>query len=82
MNSRSPIRLVIFLGLVSLFADFTYEGARSIIGPYLATFGASATLVGFVAGFGEFLGYSLRFIAGYLTDRIKNYWAVTILDTL
>lgn len=79
MISRSPLRLVILLGFVSLFADFTYEGARSIIGPYLATLGASATLVGFVAGLGEFFGYSLRFIFGYLTDRVKNYWAITIL---
>lgn len=59
---------MILLGFVSLFADFTYEGARSIIGLYLATLGASATLVGFVAGFGEFLGYSLRFVSGYFTE--------------
>jgi hypothetical protein len=30
---RSVLRFVILLGVVDLFADFTHEGARSIIGP-------------------------------------------------
>ena len=51
-----PWHFVLFFGLVSLFADMVYEGARSIIGPYLATLGASATIVGAVAGAGEFIG--------------------------
>lgn len=66
MSSKSPFTLIVLLGLVSLFSDFTYEGARSIIGPYLATLGVSATLVGFVAGLGEFLGYFLRFFQAIL----------------
>jgi hypothetical protein len=33
---RSALRFVILLGLTSLFADMTYEGARSITGPYLS----------------------------------------------
>lgn len=77
MPSKSSFLLIILLGLVSLFSDITYEGARSIIGPYFATLGASATVVGFVAGLGEFLGYGLRLISGYFTDKIKKYWAVT-----
>lgn len=45
----------------------TYESARSISGPYLATFGVSAAVVGFVAGFGIFwfLG---SFLMGILYD--------------
>jgi hypothetical protein len=31
------------IGVLSFFADFTYEGARSINGPFLAILGASAT---------------------------------------
>ena len=57
----------------------TYEAARSITGPYLATLGASAALVGFVAGFGELLGYSLRLVSGYLADKTQKYWAITII---
>ncbi len=59
IKSRA-LKFVVLIGVVSFFADFTYEGARSITGPYLAILGASATLVGFIAGFGELLGYGLR----------------------
>jgi MFS family permease len=73
-----PLVLVVLLGVVSLFADMTYEGARSITGPYLAMLGASAAAVGVVAGFGEFLGYALRLASGYWADRTRRYWAITI----
>lgn len=75
----SPWRFVVAFGLVSLFADMVYEGARSIIGPYLATLGASAALVGLVAGAGEFIGYGLRLASGYLVGRTGRYWTWTIL---
>jgi MFS family permease len=73
------MKFVILMGVVSLFADMTHEGARSITGPFLALLGASATAVGFVAGFGELLGYGIRLISGYITDRTGKYWAITIL---
>ncbi|WP_353651610.1 MFS transporter [Nakamurella sp. A5-74] len=73
-----PWHFVLSFGLVSLLADMVYEGARSIIGPYLATLGASATIVGVVAGAGEFIGYGLRVISGYLVARSRHYWAWTI----
>ncbi|TEB09965.1 MFS transporter [Pelotomaculum propionicicum] len=76
---RTAWRLVILLGLVSLFADMTYEGARSITGPYLAVLGASATVVGIVAGFGELIGYGLRLVSGYFSDRTGKYWTITLL---
>jgi MFS family permease len=64
---------------VSLFADMTYEGGRSIAGPFLAHLGASATVVGVVAGLGELLGYGLRLVSGRLTDRSGQYWAITLV---
>lgn len=66
------------LGVVSLFADMTYEGARGVIGPFLAVLGASATVVGVVAGLGELVGYTIRLLSGYLGDRTGRYWAVTL----
>ena len=63
---------------MSLFADVTYEGALSINGPYLALLGASATTVGFVAGLGELIGYSLRLVAGYISDKMGRYWPITL----
>ncbi|MCE5214476.1 MAG: MFS transporter [Methanobacterium sp.] len=76
------LKFIILLGIVSLLGDMTYEGARSITGPYLAILGASAVVVGFVSGFGELLGYGLRFFSGYLTDRTHRYWAITITGYL
>ena len=70
---------IILLGIVSLFGDITYEGARSVTGPYLATLGASASVVGLVAGIGEFVGYALRLASGYLVDRTKAYWLLTFI---
>ena len=76
---RAAIRFIVLIGVVSLFGDMTYEGARSITGPYLATLGASATIVGVVAGFGELVGYAIRLLSGYIGDRTGRYWTVTII---
>jgi len=77
-NRRAALRFVVLLGLVSLFADMTYEGARSIAGPFLATLGASGATVGIVSGFGEFAGYALRLVSGWMADRSRRYWMLTI----
>lgn len=66
-------------GIVSLFADMTYEGMRSISGPYLAALGATGAAVGMIAGIGELLGYTLRLASGSLADRSRRYWSITLL---
>ena len=71
---KLAFRFVALVGIVNLFADFTYEGGRSIVGPFLGSLGASATVVGFVAGFGELIGFGLRSVSGYLADRTHQYW--------
>ncbi len=78
ISKKTALKFVVLLSIVSLFADMTYEGARSITGPYLAILGANAAIVGFVAGFGEFVGYALRIVSGYLADRTGKYWTITI----
>ncbi len=75
----TAMRLVVLLGLVSLLADVTYEGSRSIIGPYLQVLGATGAVVGVVAGAGELIGYGVRVFSGYLSDRTMRYWAITLL---
>jgi MFS family permease len=70
-------RFIILLGIISLFSDITYEGARSISGPFLGELKASAVVVGVVAGLGEFLGYALRLGSGYLAERTGKYWPLT-----
>ncbi|MGH2467274.1 MAG: MFS transporter [Candidatus Limnocylindrales bacterium] len=76
---RSAFRFVLIIGIVSLFADMTYEGARSVNGPWLAVLGASGAVVGVVAGLGELLGYGLRIVSGRLSDRTQAYWPVTLV---
>jgi hypothetical protein len=47
----------------------TYEGAHSVIGPLLKDLGASATVVGIVAGLGEMIAASLRYFSANLQTR-------------
>ncbi len=62
--SRTAFRFVLLIGVLSFFADFTYEGSRSILGPFLASLQATGTVVGVITGFGELLGYGLRLVSG------------------
>jgi MFS family permease len=75
---NQAFKFVILIGVVSFFADFVYEGARSVNGPYLAVLGASATLVGIIAGLGELLGYGLRLVSGPFSERTRQFWPITI----
>lgn len=72
------LRFIVCLGIVSLFADMTYEGAYSIMGPFLNELGASATQVGLIAGLGEMMAASLRYFSGRMADRTRAYWGITI----
>ena len=73
------LRFVVLVGIMSFFADFTYEGSRGILGPYLALLGASGTAVGVVTGFGELAGYGLRLVSGRVADRTQKFWPITIV---
>jgi MFS family permease len=77
MRSRA-FRFVLMVGVLSVFADFTYEGSRSITGPYLLSFGAGALVVAVVSGLGELLGYGLRLVSGRLADATRHFWPITI----
>ncbi len=74
--SKAAFRFVLIIGIVNLWADMTYEGGRGITGPFLGSLGASAAVIGFVAGFGELIGYSLRSVSGYVADKTGRYWIV------
>src|SRR5213593_730242 len=77
--ASSAFRFVLTMGLVNLFADITYEGGASINGPFLGTLGASAAAISIIAGLGEFLGYGLRSVSGYVSDKTGKYWLVTFI---
>jgi MFS family permease len=74
---RTALKFVLMIGVVSFFADFTYEGSRSITGPFLQTLGATGAIVGIVAGLGELLGYGLRFVSGRISERTREFWPIT-----
>jgi hypothetical protein len=79
ISAASAFRFVLTSGIVNLFADMTYEGGGSIHGRFLATLGASAAAISIIAGAGEFLGYALRSVAGYIADKTGRYWLLTFL---
>jgi len=82
LKSSLAFRLILLMGIVSLFGDIVYEGSRSITGPYLLYLGASAFTVAFIAGFGEFIGYAVRLVSGYFADRTRSYWTFVIIGYL
>ncbi len=75
---RAALRFVLLIGALSFFADFTYEGARSVLGPYLALLGAGAATIGVVTGFGELAGYGLRLFSGRWADATGRFWPIAI----
>lgn len=79
-QTKTALKFIILLGIVSLCADATYEGARSITGAYLGFLGASGTVVGLVAGLGELIGYGLSKrshskILGYRHTRLLHQYS-------
>jgi hypothetical protein len=59
-RSASALRLIACLGVVSLSADMTYEGAHSIVGPSCGTWAVSAFHVTLIAGAGGLRSRSHR----------------------
>ncbi len=73
-TSKIALRFVIVMGVVNLFADMTYEGARGVAGAFLGHLGASGAAVGVIAGAGELAGYLIRSVSGAIADRTGRYW--------
>src|SRR5438046_3873983 len=79
IGSSPAFHFVLTVGVVNLFGDMTYEGGGAINGQFMASLGASAAVVSITAGLGEFLGYTLRSVSGYIADRSGRYWLITII---
>lgn len=78
-RKRQALSFVLTIGVLSLFADCTYEGSRSIVGPYLGLLGASALAISSVSGFGELAGYALRLFSGRAADRTQAFWPIILV---
>jgi predicted MFS family arabinose efflux permease len=77
-DARSGLAFVIAFGIVSLFADMTYEGMRAISGPFLANLGANGFAVGVIGGVSGLAGYGLRLVSGRAADSTRLYWPITL----
>jgi MFS family permease len=76
---REAMTFIVLMGVVSLLSDMTHESASSILGAYLSLAGASAAAVGFISGLGEWVGGLLRLVTGFVADKTKRYWPLTII---
>ncbi|MGH7996772.1 MAG: MFS transporter [Opitutaceae bacterium] len=77
-GKSAALKFVLTIGVLSFFADCTYEGARSVYGPFFATLSASAVVVSVVAGLGELAGYGFRLVSGRWADRTGRFWPIVI----
>lgn len=67
------MRNIVFLGLVSFFADISAEMVYPIIPLYLTqVFGATPALVGLIEGIAESLASLLKVFSGYVSDRFQK----------
>ncbi len=78
---KNSIIFVILMGFVSLMSDLTHEGAKSIYGNFLVLpeVGADPFIVSLVSGLGELLGCGLIFLTGFIANKTKKYWLMTII---
>jgi MFS family permease len=71
-------KLVVLLGIISLFIDMTGDGYYSVVGPYLGTLGASAAIIAVIVGIGGLVAYTPRLASGWYCDHTGHYWNIMI----
>ena len=72
MNNKgknSIPRMVIMLGIVSLFTDAASEMIYPLIPVYIAALGSGAILLGFIEGIAETTASLLKLISGIISDK-------------
>lgn len=70
---KKMFRNIIFLGMVSFFADISSEMVYPLIPLYLtAVFGATPVLVGIIEGIAESIASLLKVFSGYISDKYNR----------
>jgi MFS family permease len=70
---------IVLMGIISMLSDMTHEGAKSIYGSFLSLTGATPSVISFISGFGEFISCSLILLTGFIANKSKKYWTMTII---
>lgn len=78
-TTQASLIFLILMGVISMMSDMTHEGAKSVYGSFLTLAGAPAYVVSFISGLGECLGCSLIILTGYIANKSKKYWTMTII---
>lgn len=72
-KSNGLMKNIVFLGLVSFFADISSEMVYPLIPLYLtAAFGTTPVLVGFIEGIAESVASLLKVFSGYISDKYNH----------
>ncbi len=79
---RNAYIFILIISISSLFCDMTHAGAKSLYGAFLNYLSVSAATIGFVSGLAQFTANALTVVTGYIADRWKNYWTLTITGYL
>ena len=70
---KNGMRNIVFLGLVSFFADISAEMVYPLIPLYLtAAFGATPVLIGIIEGIAESIASLLKVFSGYISDKYRH----------
>jgi MFS family permease len=70
---------VIVLGIASFLTDVSSEMVYPLIPLYLASIGASSSIIGFIEGLAESIASLLKVFSGYWSDRIRQRKSITII---
>lgn len=74
---KNGMRNILFLGLVSFFADISAEMVYPLIPLYLtAVFGATPVLIGIIEGIAECVASLLKVFSGYISDKYQRKKAI------
>ena len=72
-SKNKMFKNIIFLGLVSFFADISSEMVYPLIPLYLTSvFGAAPVLVGIIEGIAESIASLLKVFSGYISDKYNR----------
>jgi MFS family permease len=82
VHDLGAFRLVVLLGLVSLFIDMTGDGYYSVVGPYLGTLDASAAIIAVIVGIAGLVAYTPRLASGWYCDHTGHYWNIMIVGLM